>query len=165
MNRVLWVAAYLAAIVAANLTTAHFGPGASIWVAFLFIGFDLVARDHLHDQWRAQGRWAFVAKMAALIATGGLLSYALNVNAGPIALASCLAFAAAATVDAAVYQLLRHKPHLFRVNGSNIPAALADSLVFPTIAFGGFMWPIVLGQFAAKALGGFLWSLLLRKIR
>lgn len=165
MNRIAWVAAYLTAIVAANLTTAHFGPGASIWVALLFIGFDLVARDHLHDQWRAQGRLAFVVKMAGLIAAGGLISYVLNHNAGPIALASCLAFAAAATVDAVVYQILRSRPHLVRVNGSNIPAALADSLIFPTLAFGGFMWSIVLGQLAAKVLGGFLWSLLLRKTR
>lgn len=160
-----WAAAYLAAVVAANLTTAHFGPGASIWVAFLFIGFDLVARDHLHDRWRALGRSAFTWRMGLLIAVGGLLSYSLNRDAGPIALASCVAFTVAAVVDAAVYQALRNRPRLVRVNGSNIPAALVDSLIFPTLAFGGFLWPIVLGQFAAKVLGGFVWSLILRRFR
>jgi hypothetical protein len=34
--------------------------------------------------------------------------------------------------------------------------------VFPTLAFGSFMWTIVLGQFLAKTLGGFVWSLLFR---
>ena len=36
-----------------------------------------------------------------------------------------------------------------------------NSIVFPTLAFGGFMPVIVLGQFAAKVLGGFLWSKIL----
>jgi uncharacterized PurR-regulated membrane protein YhhQ (DUF165 family) len=55
-------------------------------------------------------------------------------------------------------------PRWLRVNGSNIPSALVDSLIFPTLAFGSFLWPIVLGQFGAKTLGGFLWSLLFRWI-
>ena len=45
--------------------------------------------------------------------------------------------------------------------GSNVFGALVDSLVFPTIAFGGFLPWITLGQFAAKVAGGFLWSLVL----
>lgn len=52
-----------------------------------------------------------------------------------------------------------------RVNGSNVPAALVDSIVFPTIAFGALLPWIVLGQFAAKVLGGFVWSLLLNQVR
>ena len=48
---------------------------------------------------------------------------------------------------------------LLRVNGSNVVGAAVDSLVFPTLAFGAFLWPIVLGQFAAKVAGGVLWSL------
>ena len=101
-------------------------------------------------------------KMAMLIAAGSVLSWVLNRNAGPIALASFVAFAAAASVDAAVYHKLLHMPKWARVNGSNIPAALVDSIVFPVIAFG---WPpllwLIVGQFLAKVVGGFVWSVIL----
>jgi uncharacterized PurR-regulated membrane protein YhhQ (DUF165 family) len=100
--------------------------------------------------------------MAALIAAGSFLSWLLNRNAGQIALASFAAFAAAATVDAVVYQLLGKYPRWLRINGSNIPSAFVDSLVFPTLAFGGFLPAVVLGQFLAKTLGGFAWSLVFR---
>ncbi|MCA9972307.1 MAG: VUT family protein [Anaerolineales bacterium] len=154
-----YVAMYLIAIVLANLTVAWFGPGMTIVNAFLFIGLDLTARDRLHDAWRGR---QLLPKMAALIAAGSVLSWLLNRGAGQIALASFVAFAAAATVDAVVYQLLRKYPRWLRVNGSNVPSALVDSLVFPTLAFGSFLPAIVLGQFAAKTLGGFAWSLLFR---
>lgn len=155
----IYVIMYLAAVVLANLTVARFGPESAIVVAFLFIGLDLTARDQLHEAWR--GDHLFL-KMAVLIAAGSLLSYALNRNAGPIALASFVAFAAAATVDTLVYHMLGGYPRWLRINGSNIPSAAVDSIIFPTLAFGAFLWPIVLGQFLAKTLGGFLWSLLFR---
>lgn len=154
------VALYLAAIVAANLTVAWFGPATSIVNAFLFIGLDLAARDRLHDAWRGR---RLVPKMAALIATGAALSWLLNRDAGRIALASMTAFAAAATVDAVAYDLLRNRPRRQRMNGSNVPSALVDSLVFPTIAFGAFLPVIVLGQFAAKVGGGAAWTWLLTR--
>ena len=65
--------------------------------------------------------------------------------------------------DAITYHLLGDKARLLRVNGSNVIAALIDSLVFPTLAFGGLLPWIVLGQFAAKVGGGFVWSLVLCK--
>lgn len=153
----IYVILYLAAIVLANLTVAAFGPNMTIVNAFLFIGLDLTARDRLHDTWRGH---YLLPKMAGLIAAGSLLSWLLNRNAGQIALASFVAFAAAATVDALVYHLLGRYPRWLRINGSNIPSALVDSILFPTLAFGAFLWPIVLGQFLAKTLGGFLWSLI-----
>lgn len=151
---------YLAAIVLANLSSATFGPGASVVNAFLFIGLDLTARDRLHDAWHGRG---LVWKMAALIAGGSILSWLFNAGAGRIALASCAAFGAAAIVDTLAYHLLRGRAHLVRVNGSNVPSALVDSLVFPTLAFGGFLPWVTLGQFAAKVLGGAIWSLILRR--
>ena len=81
-------------------------------------------------------------------------------DAGQIALASFVAFTAAAIVDAVIYQLLGKYPRWMRINGSNVPSAFVDSLIFPTLAFGSFLWPIVLGQFLAKVLGGFFWSLI-----
>ena len=151
---------YLAAIVAANLSVAAFGPSVVVLNAFLFIGLDLVARDRLHEAWRGRG---LVWKMAALIAAGSLLSYIVNRAAGPIALASCVAFAGAALTDGLMYHLLFRQPWMVRSNGSNVPAALVDSVLFPTIAFGSFLPWIVLGQFVAKVAGGVVWSIVLSR--
>ena len=156
------VAIYLAAIVTANLTIAAFGPSWSIINAFLFIGLDLTLRDKLHDTWRGRG---LAPRMAALIAAGGIITFALNRDAATIAIASTVAFAAAQTTNTLVYHALRRHPFLVRVNTSNAPAALVDSLLFPTIAFGAFLWPIVLGQFIAKTAGGALWAYVIHRYR
>lgn len=156
----IYVIMYLAAIVAANLSVATFGPPSVIINAFLFIGLDLTARDKLHDAWRGD---KLALKMTGLIAAGSVLSWLLNRDAGTIALASFVAFAAAAIVDAIIYHALRDRARLLRINGSNVPAAAIDSLIFPTLAFGSFLWPIVLGQFTAKVLGGFVWSWVLTR--
>ena len=154
----IYIILYLGAIVGANLIVTQFGPSASIVTAFLFIGLDLTSRDKLHQQWHGNG---LVWKMAALVAAGSALSYVLNRDAAQIAIASTLAFAAAAIVDTIVFHLLRHRPQWQRINGSNVPAALVDSIIFPTVAFGVWMPVIILGQFAAKVGGGFVWSLVL----
>jgi hypothetical protein len=153
------VLVYLAAIVAANLSSAAFGPSASILNAFLFIGLDLTARDKLHDEWQEGRAW----KMALLIAAGGLLSYALNAGAAQIAVASSVAFAAAAVVDWVMYTALSRYERLWRVNGSNVVSAAVDSLLFPTLAFGGVLPLITLGQWAAKVAGGYVWSFVLTR--
>lgn len=155
----LLIGMYLAAIVAANLSVAAFGPSVAIVNAFVFIALDLTARDRLHEAWNHNG---LLWKMGALIASGSLLSYALNANAGPIALASFVAFAVSAGLDTLCYFLLRERAYLIKVNGSNIVGAAADSLIFPTLAFGAFLPWIVLGQFIAKVAGGFIWAWVLR---
>jgi hypothetical protein len=157
-----YIALYLVAIVLANLSVATFGPASTIVNAFLFIGLDLTSRDKLHEAWNGSYLWP---KMLALIAAGSALSFLLNRDAGPIALASFAAFLAAGLVDAVVYHFLHGKAWLIKVNGSNVFSALADSLVFPTVAFGSFLPLIVLGQFAAKVAGGFVWSLVLSQLR
>ena len=147
------VIAYLAAIVAANLTVAAFGPAWSILNAFLFVGLDLTTRDALDLRWH--GRWS---PMLALIATGGLISWLLNRDAAQIALASTVAFLAASLVDLAVFRLLGDRDRWQRVNGSNVAGAAVDSVLFPLIAFG---WPplllVMLAQFIAKVAGGAVW--------
>jgi hypothetical protein len=149
---------YLAAIVAANLSVATWGPSISIVNAFLFIGFDLTCRDRLHESWSGHN---LAVRMTALIAAGGAISYLLNAGAGQIALASTVAFTVAAALDGATYALLGDRGRMLRVNGSNVVGAAADSILFPTIAFGSLLPAIVLGQFVAKVGGGFLWSLIL----
>lgn len=156
------VALYLIAIIAANLSVAYFGPVAVILNSFVFIALDLVSRDALHDRWKGSG---LLWRMAALIATGSVLSWLLNRNAGPIALASFVAFAAAATVDTLGYQLLRKQPWFLRVNGSNVPSAIVDSVVFLWLAFGVGALVLAPIQVLAKISGGVIWSWILARRR
>lgn len=154
------VGAFLAAIVGANLIAAHYGPAASIYTAFGLIGLDFITRDRLADFWQ-HSRWL---KMSLLIGAGAGLSYLLNRNAGTIAEASCIAFAAAETVEAVSYHLLRGRPWMERAPEAAVLAALVDSILFPTIAFGGVMWSVTFGQFTAKVAGALLWAALLRYV-
>jgi uncharacterized PurR-regulated membrane protein YhhQ (DUF165 family) len=159
----LYIVLYLSAIVCANLIITQYGPAMAIPVAFLFIGLDLTARDHLHEAWHRRG---LVWKMTLLIGAGSALSWFLNRDAGRIAVASFAAFATAGVADAVVYQLLGDKARLLKINGSNVVSAGVDSAIFPALAFGfPLLWPIMLGQFAAKVLGGGVWSLIIEGVR
>lgn len=155
------VVLYLAAIVAANLSVAYFGPWSTIVNAFLFIGLDITTRDMLHEKWEHKHLWW---KMAALITGGSALSWILNRDADSIALASFIAFAASGLVDTLVYYFMRTFPKMQKVMGSNLVSAAVDSIVFPWVAFGGFMPLIAGGQFLAKVAGGLLWALLLNRL-
>lgn len=160
------VAFYLAAIVAANLLVAAFGPSVVIFNSLAFIALDLTARDRLHEAWRGS---YLCPKMAALITSGSALSWLLNANAGPVALASFTAFALTGVTDALAYHLLRDRPHLVKMNGSNMVSAAVDSLVFLSLlaAFVGLPWSAVpllaLGQWLAKVGGGMVWSFVLMR--
>lgn len=156
-----YVLVYITAIATANWSVSHFGPQAAVYNAFLLIGLDLVARDHLHDRWKDNHLWP---RMAALIAAGSAVSYWIFGSSGRVAVASCLAFAAAATIDAIVYHLSRHVPWLERSNRSNIAGAATDSIVFQTVAF-GWAFPFIFAQFVAKVAGGLVWSLILNHRR
>src|SRR5688572_27457473 len=96
--------AYLVAVVAANLIVTQFGPSASVATALFLIGATLTLRDVLHDRWQGRG---LTLRMAGLIGAGAFVSWVLNRNAGPIALASCIAFAASESTDALVYHAMR----------------------------------------------------------
>lgn len=154
----IYVVLYLAAIVGANLSSTYFGPSASILNAFLLIGLDLTTRDKLHESWH--GRGLFI-KMACLILVGAVISWVLNRKSAQIALASTLAFSLAAITDGLIYQWLRNKPQMVKINASNLGSSLVDSLIFPTVAFGALLPGIVAGQFLAKLIGGFVWALLI----
>lgn len=144
---------YVFALIVANLTVATFGPWFSVFNSFLLIGFDLTLRDKLHDQWNGNP-----TKIGSLIFVSGVASYVLNPASGMIAIASVCAFCSSMVVDSLVYQKLKDRSWAKRSNGSNVAGALVDSVVFPTIAFGGLLPEIVAMQFAAKVFGGFFWA-------
>ena len=146
---------YAAAMTLANLSVAAFGPAISPLNAFVLIGLDLALRDWLHVRLKA---W----QMLALIVAAGALTYLLNPAAGKIAVASSVAFTAAALVDWATFARLRGT-WLFRANGSNVAGAAVDSLIFPTLAFGALMPHIVALQFVVKVAGGAIWAWVLAR--
>lgn len=154
------VALFLAAIVVANLTLTAWGPSAIIPNAFFLIGLDLITRDRLADFWGTT-RWA---KMIALIATGGLLSYWLNRNAVTIAEASVIAFSAAELCEAVFYHLLRRQRWVERAPKAALVGAAVDSVLFPTIAFGVFAFSTTFAQFAAKLAGALVWTWVVAKL-
>jgi len=156
----LYVGLYLMAAVFANLLVTWFGPASAPFVAFGLVALNLTSRDHLHDAWQHKGLWW---KMALLIGAGSVISWVFNRQAGPIALASFVAFACSGLTDSLTYAALGERAYLVRVNGSNVIGAAVDSLVFPVLAFGWPpMWGIIVLQFVAKTVGGLAWSVLLR---
>lgn len=160
MSRAVLIGLYLAAIVAANLSVTHWGPKAVLWNALILIGLDLSCRDRLHDMFRPH----LARNLAALILAGSALSYIVNRDTARIALASCIAFGAAAVADTLVYHWRRRRPWEERANTSNIAGAVVDSIVFPAIAFG---FPLsatfVMSLASVKIAGGYVWSLILRE--
>jgi queuosine precursor transporter len=149
---------YIASLTLANLLVAWLGPWFSPINAFVLIGLDLSLRDKLHDRWQGKN---LPVRMGAMILAAGVLSYVINQDAGMIAIASVTAFVLSQLTDSAIYQKLRNKSWRVRANGSNVGGAAVDSLVFPLIAFGGFLPHIVVMQFLAKVAGGYFWSLIL----
>ena len=145
--------AYIAAVVAANIAVAAFGPAVTPINAFLFIGLDLSLRNLLGIKWPP-------LKMLALIGFAGLVSYVFNPASGIIAVASVCAFVGAAIADWLTFRTLTGAWFRRCVGGVMVGAAV-DSLLFPTIAFGALMPSIVAAQFVAKVLGGTLWASLI----
>ena len=156
----IYAGIYIAALVAANLLVAWLGVWFSLVNAFVLIGLDLSLRDKLHDLWEGE---KLPIKMGGLIATASVVSYAINPATGMIAFASLAAFSLSMVADSVVYQYLKYKDKVIRINVSNIAGAAVDSVVFPTIAFGGLMLEIVALQFLAKVFGGFIWGKILNR--
>lgn len=160
-NRYVFI--FLIAIIFANVTVSlagPYGPAVSVVNAFLFIGLDLTGRDNLHEIW-SKNRFL---KMLILILIGGFISWVINRDSAKIALASCISFMVAAGLDTIVYSLLYRFEWLVKSNGSNFVSGLSDSIIFPTLAFGGFNPLITALQFGAKITGGLFWSYIIGRI-
>src|SRR5262245_44107839 len=168
------VGMYLAAAATADLIVAvvpdAWRPIVVLINAFLFIALVLTAGDRLHEAWAGKPWWrippavAFPLRFGCVIAAGAALAYTLNRAAGPVALASCAAFALSATTDRLTYAALGGWGWYARVNGSNAVSALIDSAVFlGGIAYAGLLplalLPTLIGaQWACKVAGGALWA-------
>lgn len=143
--RILPALGFLAAILAANYATGHYGLipvglGQVATAGTFFAGATFVLRDLVHD---LQGR-RFVL---ILIACGAALSFFL---APPfIALASGIAFLLSELADLAIYAPLRERGYIRAAVASNVVGSLVDSIIFLGIA--GFpIWAALPGQMIAK---------------
>lgn len=152
-----WSAMYIAAIVAANVGVSFFGPWSSPIIAFLLIGAILTLRDKLHDLY-GPGRVMY------LVLLGMVISVFFGGAVARIALAGALAFTISELVDTGVYHVMRRQPWLKRVNTSNTAGAAVDSILFPSLAFGGFPVAIIVLQFLAKTAGGAVWAWVIFKL-
>lgn len=161
MKTTALILTYLAAIIAANQIITEYGPSAVLYVGAGLIAFNLVARDALHDIFQHQR----FAKMALLIGTGAMLSYALNADAAQIATASAIAFGASEAIDALSYHAMRWRPWLERCNTSNVLSATVDTIIFFQLAFGGVPVALAFAQVCAKVAGGVIYSLLMQRRR
>lgn len=149
----LAVAAYAAAILAANLMTARMGLvpvgfGMLVTAGTFAAGFALLARDAVQ---RCGGiRWGLGA-----IAAGGALSW---VFASPqLAIASTVAFIGAELIDFAIYTPLRaRRGFATAAVASNIVSAPIDTVLF--LALAGF--PLTVGAVAGQFVGKVLWATL-----
>ncbi len=152
---VLAILVYLAAIVAANLLVAQYGPAAAPINAFLLIGLDLSLRDLLQTRLRP---W----RIGALILASGVIAWLIDPAAQRIAIASAVAFIVSAGVDWLVF-VRTPGSWTRRSLASNTVGAAVDSIIFPTLAFGALLPEIVVLQFVAKTVGSALWTAVLRR--
>lgn len=146
------VAVYVAAVVAANVLTFHFGLvpvgfGMLVTAGTYAAGFALLARDFVHRY--AGVGWALIG-----VALGVALSWALASPA--IAAASAIAFLVAELVDLALYAAVRPRGFVRAAVLSNVASAPLDTVLFLLIA--GF--PLTLESVAGQFVGKVLWATL-----
>ena len=155
----MWVAIYVASIVAVNWLFAppQLVPGLTVWgtpygdlyLANLVVGFVFVFRDYAQ---RLIGHYILLATLL-----GGILTYFM---AGPgLAIASMTAFVLSESSDWAVYSFWR-RPLQQRILVSSLLAVPLDTLAFQYLA--GYLTPAAfVMEMISKAIGVLIvWQLL-----
>lgn len=145
MERMIYFAAYVLSILAANAAIHLFGAvpvgfGLMAPAGVYFAGLSFSLRDGLQET--GGRRWVVGA-----ILIGAILSAALGAN---LALASGVAFLVSELADFAVYTPLRKRSWLAAVLASNTVGAVIDSALFLWLAFGSL-------DFLAGQIVGKLW--------
>jgi queuosine precursor transporter len=153
---VIWIAAYIATIFAANWAIETFGVvpvgfGLMAPAGVYFVGAAFTFRDLAHDS--VGRRWIILA-----ILVGAGLSAIVSPQ---FALASGMAFLLSELADFAVYTPLRERGWLRAVVVSNIVGLVIDSALFLWLAFGSFDFlpGQIVGKLWMTALAlGLLWG-------
>lgn len=156
MKTWILVGCYLGALLGANLLASRYGQAALPIAAALLIPFDFAVRIRLQQRWRHQvaGLWL---RMLALTVCGGVLSYAVDPESQRIALAGTLSFVTSSLLGTFAYEATWHElraakpdPAFEATLASLGVMALADSILFPVLAFDDVLVPLVLTQFVVK---------------
>jgi len=145
----LVLVAYVAAIVAANWLTDHYGllsvgVGLAATAGTYAAGLALLLRDVVQDV--CGTRWVLVG-----IATGAALT---AVTAPALALASATAFLLAELLDMAVYTPLRRRGWARAALASGVAGAAVDTIAF--LALAGF--PLTAAVVGGQLVGKVLWA-------
>lgn len=146
MRAIVYAAAFLASIVAANIATATWGLvpigfGLMVTAGTFAAGVALVARDGVQRTTRTP------LPVALIISAGCALSWLLATPA--LAVASALAFTVAELVDWSIFTRLQGNLPVAVVVSSLI-AAPVDTVLFLHLAGFGVTWQAVLGQVLVK---------------
>ena len=147
------LAVYIGSVVAANWLTTRYGqvtvaPGLVATAGTFAIGGAIMTRDLLQD---ALG---WLAVLLAIVAGAGL-SFVLASHR--IALASCLTFLIAESLEFTVYTPLRRRVGWgspgwgLTVTTANLTGILADTLLFLWLAGFALTWSGITGQLVGKA--------------
>jgi hypothetical protein len=153
----LFATLLIATIALANWLVSTFGLipaglGLLVPAGTYAAGLALGLRDALHESGGL--RWV-LGTIAVGIAVSALL------GDGRIAFASAVAFGVAELLDLAVYTPLRDRQWHTAVAASNTVGAIADTVLFLTIAGFGLSWAAVGGQLLVKAVYGTIAFLLI----
>ena len=152
------VAAYLVALVLANLLIFQMGQVALLVTGLLLVPFDFAIRVRLQEAWAGPQLWV---RLLGLMLAGGVLTILALPDAGQVALASVSAFAGGSIMGALAYTgMSRWWRALARPCALGVMSAV-DSMIFPMIAFEQVSVGLMVGQFFMKWLVsmGFLRSL------
>ena len=125
---------YIAMFVIANFLVLNFGKMGILIASSIFIPFDFVMRCYFQETWKGKD---LVLRMGGLILIASVISYFMNYEVKDIAIASFFSFFSSQITAAIIYQLLKKRDYLIKVNGSDLFAIIVDSVIFQSIAFGG----------------------------
>lgn len=92
----------------------------------------------------------------------GAITFIINKDAYDIAIASSISFTLASLCDWCIFSIELGDWEQRSIR-SNMYAALVDSILFPTILFGGFIIGVTFLQVIMKILGGFFWLWILKR--
>ncbi|MFD6091265.1 VUT family protein [Oerskovia sp. NPDC060338] len=150
LGLMLALAAFIGAVVTANVVTSHMGLvpvgfGLLAPAGTYAAGAALLARDFVHKQ--GGRRWSLGA-----IGVAAILSWFMSTP--EIAIASVAAFVVAELVDLCIFVAVRRRGFIRAAFTSNLISAPLDTFVFLTIA--GF--PLTVDTMLGQIVGKLLWA-------
>lgn len=152
--QVLKISLYLLAIILSNFSVLWFGRSGIIFASLFLMPFDYAMRCYFHEKWKGNG---LVAKIGAITLIGGAITFLINKDTQVIAIASSGSFLVSQMLASLFYRMNIDRGYFLKVNGSDLVAILADSIIFQMIAFGNLDKDIFLAQIILKAIGGLFW--------